>query len=321
MNRPLLYLLTLATLFAAGGASCRGLRRQYVEPTPVAFAGPPSLQDVIRVVNDNSGRIRQLQTQSAVVSAQGIPALRANIVLERPLRFRMRAELMGLTGPEMDLGSNEELFWVWIKRNDPPAIYYARHDQFQQSAARQIIPVEPQWLIEALGVVYLDPYGRHEGPISQGAGRAEIRSRLPSPDGELTKVTVIHDSYGWVLEQHVYDPRGQLLASARASNHRYYPVEGVSLPSRVEVQLPPAQLSFQIDVSGYAINQLYGDPAQLWALPQIEGHPLVDIADPRFQPPGAAPPSPPSQYGPSYSTYGEPRTSLMPRYRGYTDSR
>jgi hypothetical protein len=303
--------MVLVTLFCAGGASCP--RRQ--DPTPVAFAGPPTLQEVIHSVNANSNGVRQLQATGATISVHGIPALRADLVLERPRRFRVRAELMmGLGGTQVDLGSNDEVFWVRGVPGLPPGVYFARHDQFSHSAARQFLPVEPLWLIEALGVVYLDPAGKHEGPFSEGAGRTWIRSRIPSDQGELTKVTVVHDTYGWILEQHVYDWRGQLLASARASKHRYYPLEGVSLPDHVEIQLPPAQVSFQISVSNYLINQLYGDPVQLWSLPHADGSPLVNLADPGFQLPVQTPDV-------NYSPYPDPRAGYRPRYRGYSESR
>ncbi len=81
-----------------------------------------------------------------------------------------------------------------------------------------------------------------------------------------------------VLEQQVYDPQGQLLASAVLSAHQFDPVHQVSLPREVQVQLPPAQMGFTLQVSSYTINQLSGDPAQLWAMPQIAGTNYIDIA-------------------------------------------
>ena len=88
-----------------------------------------------------------------------------------PKRFRLRAET-GITGPELDLGSNDEVYWMWVKRADRPAVYWGRHDQFYQSAARDLLPVPPDWLIEALGVVQLDPTGQHEGPFQNRPGAA-----------------------------------------------------------------------------------------------------------------------------------------------------
>jgi len=315
MRHPLFCLIVLATLFCAGGASCPGILRPKLDPPPVLFAETPTRQKVIDIINAQSDRIQSLETTGAWLSLPGMPSLRTDIAMERPRRFRLQART-SVTGAELDLGSNDELFWFWVQRNQPPATYFCRHDQFRHSAARHVLPVRPEWLMEALGVVSFDPAHRHEGPYASGIGRFQMHSKIPSDDGEMTKVTVI-DVYGQVHQQQLYDNQGRLLASAVASKHRYDRVRNVSLPRHVEIRLPPANLSFSIDVTGYAINHISGDPAQLWSMPQIEGYPLVDLSDPRLQPlqdpgPNRVPPSPAL---PQYSATGARR--VPPPYGVY----
>jgi len=279
INRSLFSLTVVLLLTAASGASCPQMLRQYAPPAPVVFHQTPTLNEIINVVNSNSAPIQQLQTRGATLTVPDLRAtLQADIALQRPRRFRMLART-GFTGTEMDIGSNDTLFWLWMKQDRPPSVYYCRHDQFTSVAMGQIIPIQPHWLIEALGVVHLDPADRHEGPIASRAGRLEIRSTLSSPSGDITRVMVIDATYGWVLEQHIYDWRGQHLASAISSDHRYDPVVGVSLPRRVEIKLPPAQMAFTIDIADYVINSLDGDPAQLWTMPQPSGNSLVNLAE------------------------------------------
>ena len=150
--------------------------------------------------------------------------------------------------------------------------------------------------------------GAHEGPYAHGPGRFEIRSRISSADGPVTRVTVLDERYGWLLEQHFYNAQGQLLASSAAANHRYYPEVGVSLPHHVAVQLPPPNSSFQIDVQDYTINQLNSDAAQLFTMPTPNGYPLVDLGAPAAAPPGSAAPQLPGAwpYPPSYPAANPP---------------
>ncbi|MGC4006878.1 MAG: hypothetical protein QM811_28640 [Pirellulales bacterium] len=75
------------------------------------------------------------------------------------------AQDTALTGAELDVGSNPQDYWLWVKRNEPKAFFYGRHDQYAQSQARQILPIEPEWLIEAFGLVTFDPAQPIEGPI------------------------------------------------------------------------------------------------------------------------------------------------------------
>jgi len=86
----------------------------------------------------------------------GAPSVGADIAVERPRRLRLRARTQ-LLGPELDLGSNDELFWLWAARMPDSSVFYARHDQFTTSKARQVLAIEPAWLIEALGLVQIDP--------------------------------------------------------------------------------------------------------------------------------------------------------------------
>lgn len=311
MNRHLTGLLIAGGLVVSSGASCPLRTANDAHLPPVAFSAPPSLDQVIQVVNANSAPVRQLQAEGATLAVQGVPPLRADLVMERPRRFRLRGQLTGFTGPEIDMGSNDELLWLWVKRAQPRATFYARHEQFHFSPAKQILPIEPHWLIEALGVADFDPVAHHDGPFETGDGRLEIRSRLFSPQGEMNRVTILDNRYGWVLEQHLHDPTGRLVAVARASQHRHYPTWKVTLPHHVEVELPPAQMAFTFDVPRYAINQISGDPASIFAMPQIDGYPLIDLADPRYFSPGQ--PAPLASVEP----YPAPQMSATPADSGY----
>ncbi len=93
-------------------------------------------------------------------------------------------------------------------------------------------------------------------------------------------MTVIDDARGWVLEQHLYDSTSQLLASAVATGFQFDPLTGVSLPRFVEIRLPASQLHFTLQTEQHLINQLRGDPTQLWSMPQPPGSPLVNLARP-----------------------------------------
>ena len=244
-----------------------------ITPAPVVLGEQPSLDDVMQAVNKNTAGVRQLQTTSARIS---IPQanLRASIALERPRKLRLIADHV-LAGQELDLGSNDNMFWAVMQQT--PVVYYGRHDQVGLGMARDILPMPPDWLIEALGLVQFEPTAGHDGPRVSQPGRLDVRSTIPTPNGNLTRITVVDDQRATVLEQHVYDQDGHLLASAFASEHRYDPLNGVALPHRVQIQFPTSQLSLVLEVDEYIVNQLSSDPASLWAMPQPEGYTFQDI--------------------------------------------
>jgi hypothetical protein len=285
-SRYALGLLVLLTL--AGCRTPSWLRRNSPDVPPVAFTALPSPAEAVAAVNANTQRVQSLQSQGATLSIPGAPTITADLAVERPRRLRLKARTQ-LTGPELDLGSNDELFWLWAARMPDPSVFYARHDQFATSRARQMLAVEPSWLVEALGLVEIDPATVVEGPFLAGGDRIQLKTTVPDAAEPYTRLMILHHRYGWVLEQHLYDSRGQLIASARTSGHEYHPIDGVSLPKRIEVQVPQGILRLQLDVDRWSINQALVEGAATFSLPrdQLSNRPFVDMADPSFVPPAA----------------------------------
>ena len=109
----------------------------------------------------------------------------------------------------------------------------------------------------------------------------KLRARLAPVAPGLSRESldiVVDDRRGHVLEQQVYDATGQLLASAISSQYQFDPVQYVSLPRQIDIQIPPAQLSFTLQVDSYSINQLRADPTQVWAMPQLSDYSYSDLA-------------------------------------------
>ncbi len=244
---------------------------------------------MVDVVNNNSNQVLSLYTNRGSISVPGLPSLRALVAYQRQRNFRLRADTP-FTGPEIDLGSNDQLFWFWVKRNQPPGLFFCRHDQFATSAARPMVPIEPDWLIRALGVVSFEPGIAYEGPIPVSAGRLEVRTPPTVPGGN-TRVTVIDATRGIVLEEHVYNPQGTRLATALLSRHRRDPATGITLPRHVDLHLPTTKLEIGIDLNNLQINTLNPAQADLWTKPIYPGYTEVDLADPNLHlaPPGIPP--------------------------------
>lgn len=280
--RRWLLLLVAVGLAGLSGASCQNLVPQLAGPQPRALPPAPTLEQVIRVVNHNNSQIYSFSTTNASLSGPGVPTLHASLAFERPRRFRLRADT-AVTGPELDLGSNDELFWFWCKRNQPPAVYFCRHDQFAGSQARQMIPIDPNWLVEALGIGQLDPCLPHQGPFVLPGDRLEIRTIRETPEGPTTKSTIIDAARGWVVEQHVYDALGRPVASSVLSRHRRDPVFNLVMPTVAKVNFPAAGLSLRLDLGNVQINHLPGNPAALWTIPHYQGAMPMDLCAPGFQ--------------------------------------
>lgn len=216
------------------------------------------------------------------------------------MNFRLTARLP-IGSDEIDLGSNNELLWFWVKRNSPPALYFCRHDQFATSGAKQMLPVDPTWIGDALGLVELNPDATYEGPLVGKEGSLELTSRISSPAGPMTRVITVDATRAWVLEQHLYDATGQLVASAKSSDFRYDDVANVSLPRKVTIRVPASELALTIDVGKVAVNVPVPNRTLMYTPPSLANYPRVDLGsvpagmalDPSMVPPQTTVPNRP----------------------------
>ena len=307
-------LLILAVGFVSGGATCAprepGLT---MPPPPPVLAGTPTLQQVTAAVN-RTAAIRELSSNTAtvdVVSMPAVPKLSATLALRRDRDFRLRASLPIVMGSGLDMGSNSQVFWFEVPEGMGRTLYYADHQRYRQQLQRAILPVDPTWVTDALGLVQIDPAQVLQGPVMRPDGKLEIRSQIPMPAGVFQRVCYIDAQAGHVTDQLMYAPSGTLIAESHATNHRYYADQQCSLPHQVTFSLRPASgppLEMQIDIGSYAINQILSGDPNLFAMPQ-DANQVVDLTTigpaPLAAPQGAVPPGdvhPTSYQAPSYKT-------------------
>ncbi len=271
--RILSWIGILFICFVCGGATCARRNAPVgFAPPPVVWTEIPTLQEITSVVN-RTANIRQLSSNSAsvdVISMPVVPKLNATLSLERDRNFRLRASMPVMVAAGIDLGSNDEVFWFEVPDKMSKTLYYARHDQYSQQLNRAILPVDPTWVMDALGLVQIDPVSVVAGPVRRDDGKLEIRSTVATPSGMYQRVCLIEPNLGYVTDQFLEDPNGKMIARCHASNHRYNDQAQCSLPHQVELHLIPAvgpPLSMRIEIGSYVVNQLLSGDPQLFVMP------------------------------------------------------
>ncbi len=270
----------LLVLFAPFGG-CQYFRNPWTMPRPDVFTSAPTLPAILEHVNQNSAKVQSLRTSGAeLTSSMSSFGAGADVFLERPQQFRLRAGRT-LTGTQVDLGSNSQELWIWVGglvTGGEPAMYFSRHDQLQQTAARQMIPIEPAWMVDAFGLPTFRDSDQHTGPSPVGKGRQEVRTTQQTPFGPLGKITIVDERYGDVLEQHLYDPQGKLMASSLTSNYAVDPLSGAWLPHQIEIRFPAMQSSITLNVKQWEVNKLEPPQSQLFVRPQYPNTRYFDLA-------------------------------------------
>lgn len=266
-------------------AGCAWLRNAFHPgyAPPQIFSQQVSREQIIQAVNANSQAIRSLHA-TVHVRATGTPTLSGDLSLEQPNRLRMQVGLLNMNSTGLDIGSNDQEFWVWLKSafpgGPPPAVLYARHDEYERSAARNQIPIEPSWVIDSLGLAYFDPRAQHQGPFQRPDGGLEMRSTYQSGNDTMVKTTVVDPRTSVVIAQELYR-NGTKIAASQASDHQYFPEIKASIPRRVELEIglntpQPGQVT--IELSNILPNSVDANFAGLWEMPRPQNIQMIDIA-------------------------------------------
>lgn len=239
---------------------------------------PPDLPmpDLVRHLNSNIDRINSWRCDNVKISAEGArfltPSLAADMAIERPRNFRLRAKALNMD--MVDLGSNEERFWFWGKEEN--IVLTARHDQMAAAQRQLPLPFEPDWLIEALGVIPLDEseieFERHPNELKQ----VVFKRQRKAPDGmPVELVSTVDTVLGVILEHRLVSRGGKTIAVAKMSEHERNGDSSIVLAHSVALSWPQAQLGLKLRMGAIEINP-ESLPRQLFAMPDMKCE-VVDI--------------------------------------------
>ncbi|MER3442533.1 MAG: hypothetical protein C4296_14375 [Gemmataceae bacterium] len=272
----------LAAALVAGCAS-GPLARQ--TPTPSERLSP---QQVVHYLNANNQAVRSLECQRVSITVrQGVQTFSLNGMLayEKPRNFRLLATAAGST--QADLGSNDQEFWFWLKRADPPALYYCSYEDLPRCHSLRI-PLHPDWVAEALCLQEFLPPEHYRS--SQKDDALFLLTAATTPQGQpLQKWIVVAmsgPSRGRIRSLHLRANTGRDLWSAHIEE--YQNVGAVFIPRKVTIACPEEKLELRLKLDGCRLNGLVAGQYNptLFQRPRLPGVQDVDLA--RLEPPPPA---------------------------------
>ncbi|MCL2709533.1 MAG: hypothetical protein FWE95_01525 [Planctomycetaceae bacterium] len=258
-------------------------RRDALPPSPIP--AQPTLEQITSTINANSRSIQNLSTKNASIHTPGLLVpLYATITFERPKRMRIQGFVSTLSGQEFDFGSNDEIFWLWTKNRGAGAneMWFCRHDLYPESPVRSAIAIDPDWLIEAIGMVEFKPTDQHLGPTKMADGNWEIISHCQTPSGQFIKRSVIDAKVGRVMKQELYTPQRELIASAESSDWRVDRGTNIIYAKRISVQCQGMDGKLTIDLGSPTFNSPDPLPSTMFVMQTFEGYRVLDLTSPEF---------------------------------------
>jgi hypothetical protein len=278
----------LALLAAVAASGCRaGSNSALVRPNPVAVRPAENkvvAQDVADYINRNSQSVHSLVSK-ATVSATGRRRFGGGadgkLALERPHKFRLTLSAPGR--PELaDLGSNPEHFW--FATSEEKTIYVGDYDEAGQIPPNVPLPMQPDWLVEALGLREITPEEVAAMTVKETRPGVLVLS-YPRTNGRgetFKKVMIVDKRTMEVHEHQLYTNDDKIIAKAEIAV--YQPASGpdpenpaqtvtASLPQTIKVTWVPDGMELIARLNDPRINVLTEDAtAELFEEPQKEGY-------------------------------------------------
>lgn len=254
-----------------------GPRDPFVTKAPCALPPDATATEVVDYLNANTARIPSWRSDNVRIRQRqaGKPvgmAADAMLAIEAPRNFRLVAK--SPIAEEVDLGSNSEQFWYWVRQAEEKHVFVAYHDEESVNGKMIPIPFDPDWVMEAFGVMPIDASQVTVEPGPPNSQSLKLISYRIGPDGEqVRKETFVSTCHG-IVQQHVlYDSRGQLIATATLSAHVRDRNTQAVVPTRVELDWPKARLGLIMELGTVEIKP-QRLPETLWRVPEKKNYPV-----------------------------------------------
>jgi hypothetical protein len=238
--------------------------------------GRPKPEQLVAYLNQNAQPVRSIEAQKLFMSAkqnnEHVGGLEGFLACQKaarpgtPPNFRLQAEVFGT--PEVDIGSNGDEFWYWIKRAPQPYVFHCTYADYPKVAAggRTPFPFQPEWVVEALGMSEYDPKAKYE--VNESKTTYDLVQRVPSPKGgELVKVVAFHKEpragasqvAAYILYEPTNDPKQRYreVCSAVITDSQVVTGEGgkrVVLPSKVRLSCPDEKMTLEMELGKVQVN-------------------------------------------------------------------
>lgn len=291
--RLCLFLLACVVMLTNSGCPSMTLWRR--NDPKLSKADPPlplnaSSEEILARINQNAYSefspegLKSYRCDDVRVRMQGVPApMRASMVVEAPRNLRLRVANPLSGGEAVDIGSNEEQFWMWAKDSKPANVLVCAHDQI--AVATQVtslpLPFRPDWLMEVLGVSPISGSKYEVRRAKPKSPIAELISVQHTPDQQpVRRIVKVNTMYGVVLEHRVESMEGKMIARAALSHHWRDPVTRLILPRQIAIDWPAADQTLALTLELNTVD--FNPPAEsmaMWQVPQLDGFPEFDLGE------------------------------------------
>jgi hypothetical protein len=225
----------------------------------------PKVEDLVRYLNDNAAKIgpddglKGLNLEIDCKADRQNVGLVGDMICQKPRNFRLQAKVLGQ--PTVDIGSNNEEFWYWISKDQPPYLYHCSYEALARGA-QVPFPFQPDMVITALGIAQYDPAKKYELNVPPGKNYFELIERTTSSQGQpILKVVAFNRQEArpgepQIIAYSLRDEKGKDLCIAHIKSVQQNRETGVILPSVVKFEWPAQRLSMTLKMNNLQVTKM-----------------------------------------------------------------
>ncbi len=279
------FMLTLLVALAGcpEGSRMNLIRPSGDSPTPTA---PPAKEDLVAYLNNNAARIPGIKSDDITLTCYmggpvGIP-LGGKLCAQGPRKFRMTGEMMGR--PEVDLGSNDQEFWYWIRQGDKYQ-FFCPYQSIEDGKVNMPFPFRPDWVLEAMGMGNYGSAEKYELVVD--AEHLKLIEKTRSAQGVPVKKIIVLRRFkakgdeaqvtNLLLED---EKTGKLICSAQIVRRQILP-NGAELPRELKLEWPEQKLKLVLHLNRVDMTQ--NPPPNAFVRAPISGFPSLNMATGRVE--------------------------------------
>ncbi len=320
MSRQLI-LVIIATLLG-GLLGCKqwdewrqGVQQRWPgrSPEPIPTVTPEQL---VQYLNQQASRLQTIAYKEVRLTAregEGLKGaisytLRGQLAAMQPRYFHLSAQ-GGLASGKIDLGSNDEQFWIYVDApGNKPLYVYASHTDFANGKAvlPGQLPFEPDWVMQTLGMARFPWPGPYDPvKVDEKARTYTLSWPTTTPSGVPIRKEIVFNvdtatgTRPQVRRHVVRDARGKVIGLADIKSVQTLPAGGadpatghpyiVQCPTHMVLRWEEQKFELELRLEEVRINQAF-TPEQVRGefTPRISGAVPINLAEARVPapPPG-----------------------------------
>jgi hypothetical protein len=266
-------ILTSALCILSSGCNIFGARPEPPDakapPVPTGHFDTPTPELLVKYLNNQAALLQSIQTSDMTIDirSQGNDVgLEGTLLCQKPRYFKLIGRKFG--SQEVLVGSNDERFWFFIKRDPQDSLYYCSHNEYANGSSAELpFPFQPEWVLEALGMGQIDSSASLR--VEEDNSTFKLIEDATLRGQPIKKVTVFYKGAArgnqpQVKARMMYDAKDRLICQATVKSVTRIPLErrsakGTPLhatcPQVIKLEWPAQDTELVLDLGRVQVNR------------------------------------------------------------------